>query len=79
MGPCESNVGTVAGLHETVTWRVGGEVANEVASGGGCDILQNKAQCIELHHTHDGNTECRSVCFGRIKAGWQGGVGEGDD
>ncbi|MPC89497.1 hypothetical protein E2C01_084448 [Portunus trituberculatus] len=43
MGPCESNFGTVAGLHETVMWRIhetvtwrgGGEVANEVASGGG--------------------------------------------
>ncbi|MPC90561.1 hypothetical protein E2C01_085554 [Portunus trituberculatus] len=50
MGPRESNFGTVAGLHGTVTWRVhetvtwkvhetvrwreGGEVANEVASGG---------------------------------------------
>ncbi|MPC37567.1 hypothetical protein E2C01_031053 [Portunus trituberculatus] len=26
---------TRAGLHETVTWRGGGEVVNEVASGGG--------------------------------------------
>ncbi|MPC88176.1 hypothetical protein E2C01_083071 [Portunus trituberculatus] len=35
MGPRESYFGTGAGLQETVTWRVGGEVANEVASGGG--------------------------------------------
>ncbi len=26
-----------------------------------CDILQNKSQCMELHPTHDSNTECRSV------------------
>ncbi|MPC63447.1 hypothetical protein E2C01_057545 [Portunus trituberculatus] len=45
----------------------------------GCDILQNKAQCIELHHIHDSNTNCCSVSFGHANARRQGGVGQGDD
>ncbi|MPC95269.1 hypothetical protein E2C01_090471 [Portunus trituberculatus] len=35
MGQRGSYFGTGVGLHETVTWRGGGEVANEVAGGGG--------------------------------------------
>ncbi|MPC36943.1 hypothetical protein E2C01_030416 [Portunus trituberculatus] len=35
MGPRESNYGTVAGLHETVTWRVHETVAWKVRRRGG--------------------------------------------
>lgn len=34
-----------------------------LSSVAGYDSLQSKAQCIELHHTHDSNTECHSVFF----------------
>ncbi|MPC30787.1 hypothetical protein E2C01_024057 [Portunus trituberculatus] len=43
----------------------------------GCDILQDKAQCIELHHTHDSNTECRSVFLVASRQGGREGWGRG--
>ncbi|MPC30352.1 hypothetical protein E2C01_023614 [Portunus trituberculatus] len=56
----------------------GVQLLNEYLSffsiAAGCDTLQNKAQCIELHHIHDSNTKCCSVFLGHAKARQQGGV-----
>ncbi|MPC54748.1 hypothetical protein E2C01_048674 [Portunus trituberculatus] len=52
MGPRESYFGTGAGLHETVTWRGGGEVANEVASGGGDGSGSFPIWCYNPHFAH---------------------------